>query len=240
MTSHSGSLAEIATAKSMRMIARAVAVGRLETISSGLDHIPATGPAIIVVRHYHHFYDGLALFAALPRQFHIVVALDWTQNAAIHSVMTHLTRLARWPVVLRADALQHKNAHGRSPSRHTFSLDDMQRYQRRAFRESVQLLLDHRLLVIFPEGYPNIDPSYTPKMDEHGFLPFKRGFFAIACAAERRLGISLPIIPTGLHYSLAKTCKAHVRFSEPLKRESFASANELIRCCEEKVRQLSA
>ena len=66
MTSHSGSLAEIATAKSMRIIARAVAFGRLETISSGLDHIPATGPAIIVVRHYHHFYDGLALFAALP------------------------------------------------------------------------------------------------------------------------------------------------------------------------------
>jgi putative membrane protein len=153
------SLAELATAKSMQLIARAVAVGRLETISSDVGHIPATGPAIIVVRHYHHLYDGLALFAALPRQFHILVTLDWVQNAAMQSVMTRLSRLARWPVVLRADALQQKNDRGGSPSRHAFSLADVQRYQRRAFQESVQLLLDHRLVVIFPEGYPNIDPS---------------------------------------------------------------------------------
>jgi len=233
------SLAELATAKSMRLIARAVAFGRLETISSGVGNIPATGPAVIVVRHYHHLYDGLALFAALPRQFHIVVTLDWTPNAAIHRVMTQLTRLARWPVVLRADALQHKNDPGASP-RHAFSPADVRRYQRRAFQESVQLLVDRRLLVIFPEGYPNIDPSYTPKKDNHDFLPFKRGFFAIARAAERRLGASLPIIPTGLQYRSGKTWKVQVRFSEPLKRESFASASELIRCCEEKVRQLSA
>jgi 1-acyl-sn-glycerol-3-phosphate acyltransferase len=224
----------------MRLIARAVAFGRLQTISSGIGHIPANGPALIVARHYHHLYDGLALFAALPRQFHILVTLDWVQNTAMQSVMTQLTRLARWPVVLRADALLPKNDRGGSHSRHAFSLADVQRYQHRAFQESVQLLLDHRLLVIFPEGYPNIDPSYTPKMDKHGFLPFKRGFFAIACAAERRLGASLPIIPTGLHYSSGKTWKIHVRFGEPINSESFASGKELIRYCEDKVRQLSS
>jgi putative membrane protein len=232
------SLGELVTAKSMRLIARAVAFGRLETISSGIGNLPATGPAIIVVRHYHHLYDGLALFASLPRQFHILVTLDWVRNPAMQSLMTQLTGLARWPVVLRADALLHKN--DRSGHFHNgFSLADVERYQRRAFKNSVQLLIENRLLVVFPEGYPNIDPAYTPKIDNHGFLPFKRGFVAIARAAERRLGASLPIIPTGLHYSSAKTWKVHVQFSEPLNRESFASANELIRCCEEKVRQLS-
>jgi 1-acyl-sn-glycerol-3-phosphate acyltransferase len=154
--------------------------------------------------------------------------------------MTQLTRLARWPVLLRADALLQKNDRGASHFRHAFSLADMGRYQRRAFEQSVQLLVDHRLLVIFPEGYPNIDPAYTPKTDNHGFLPFKRGFVAIACAAERRLGASLPIIPTGLQYSAGKTWKIHVRFGEPINSESFASGKELIRYCEDKVRQLSS
>ena len=143
-------------------------------------------------------------------------------------------------VVLRADALLHKNDRGELDFRHAFSLADVERYQRRAFKNSVQLLMDHRVLVVFPEGYPNIDPAYTPKTDNHGFLPFKRGFVAIARAAERRLGASLPIIPTGLQYSAGTTWKAHVRFSEPIKRESFASGNELIRYCEEKVKQLSS
>jgi len=106
------SLGELVTAKSMRLIARAVAFGRLETISSGIGNLPATGPAIIVVRHYHHLYDGLALFASLPRQFHILVTLDWVRNPAMQSLMTQLTGLARWPVVLRADALLDKNDRG--------------------------------------------------------------------------------------------------------------------------------
>jgi 1-acyl-sn-glycerol-3-phosphate acyltransferase len=223
----------------MRLIARAIAFGRLQTISSGIGYIPANGPALIVVRHYHHLYDGLALFAALPRQFHILVTLDWVQNAAMRSLMTQLTRLARWPVVLRTDALLHKNDCGAAHFRHPFSPADVERYQRTAFKNSVQLLLDNRLLVVFPEGYPNIDPGYTPKTDNHGFLPFKRGFVAIARAAERRLGASLPIIPTGLQYSSGKIWKVHVRFSNPIKRESFANVNELIRYCEEEIRRLS-
>jgi 1-acyl-sn-glycerol-3-phosphate acyltransferase len=223
----------------MRLIARAIAFGRLQTISSGIGHIPANGPALIIVRHYHHLYDGLALFAALPRQFHILVTLDWVQNAAIQSLMTQLTRLARWPVVLRADAVLHKNDRGAAYFRRTFSPADVERYQRTALKNSVQLLLDNRLLVVFPEGYPNIDPGYTPKTDNRGFLPFKRGFVAIARAAERRLGTSLPIIPTGLQYSSGKLWKVHVRFSKPIKRESFTNGNELIRYCEEKIRHLS-
>jgi 1-acyl-sn-glycerol-3-phosphate acyltransferase len=235
-----GTLTDVATAKSMRLISRAVATGRLQTISSGIAHIPVTGPALIVVRHYHHLYDGLALFAALPRQFHIVVALDWVQNPSMRLLMTQLTRLARWPVVLRADALMHKDDRGVSQFRQAFSLADVERYQLSAFRDSVQLLVENRLLVVFPEGYPNIDPAYTPKTDNHAFLPFKRGFVAIARAAERRLGISVPIVPTGLHYNVGKSWKAHVRFSPPIKRESFASGNDLIRYCEEKVKQLSS
>ena len=62
--------------KSMRLIARGLAANRLRTVASGLENIPARGPALIVARHYHHLFDGLALFAAIPRRFHIVVTLN--------------------------------------------------------------------------------------------------------------------------------------------------------------------
>jgi putative membrane protein len=55
--------------KAMRLIARGVAANRLRTFASGLENIPADGPALIVARHYHHLFDGLALFAAVTRRF---------------------------------------------------------------------------------------------------------------------------------------------------------------------------
>jgi 1-acyl-sn-glycerol-3-phosphate acyltransferase len=234
------SITEIATAKSMRLIARAIAVGRLQTVCSGTEHIPTAGPALIVARHYHHLFDGLALFATLPRQFHILVTLDWVQNVRMRLLLKQLTRLARWPVVLRTDALMRLDNMPASRFRHAFSVAEVKHYQHKAFRESVRLLEDNRLLVVFPEGYPKIDPTYTPKIGDNCFLPFKRGFVAIARATERRLGTSLPIIPTGLRYTIEKSWTAHVRFSKPGRRESFASSNDLIRYCEDRVKQLSS
>jgi 1-acyl-sn-glycerol-3-phosphate acyltransferase len=228
------------TAKSMRLIARAVAAGRLQTVSSGTEHIPTIGPALIVARHYHHLFDGLALFAAIPRKFHILVTLDWIQTPGTRLLMEQLTRLARWPVILRADAVMRRDETSASQRRHAFSVAEVEPYQRKAFRESVRLLEDKGLLVVFPEGYPNIDPTYTPKSGHDHFLPFKRGFVAIARATERRLGTSVPIIPTGLRYTVKKRWIADVRFSQPVRRENFASSNDLIRYCEDRINQLSS
>lgn len=66
--------------RAMRAIAAALAAGRLNTIATGMEHIPARGPALIVARHYHHLFDGLAMFAAISRPFYIVVALDWVKS----------------------------------------------------------------------------------------------------------------------------------------------------------------
>ena len=104
--------------------------------------------------------------------------------------MTRMTQMARWPVVLRPEALTRNNEIRPSKRRPLFSPADAARYQRKAFREAVELLAEKRLLVMFPEGYPNIDPNYTPKTYQEQFLPFKPGFIAIARAAERRLGMS--------------------------------------------------
>lgn len=231
-------IAETATFGSMRLIARAVAAGRLQTFFTGAEHIPATGPALVVARHYHHLFDGLALFAAMPRPFHILVTLDWIEGRTARVCMAALTRLARWPVVLRTESLGRKSPDF-AGSRGPFSPQDAARYRRTAFRDSLHLLAENRLLVIFPEGYPNIDPVFTPKSEPEQFLPFKAGFMVIARAAERRLGAALPIIPAGIRYTAGRTWIARVSFGRPIKRAEFASGRILLDHCERQVRELS-
>jgi putative membrane protein len=107
--------------------------------------------------------------------------------------MAALNRIARWPMILRPDALFQNGERQRS----LFTRKDVTRYQRRAIRQAVDLLGDGRLLVVFPEGYPNVDPTYTPKQAADAFLPFKRGFVAILDRAERRLAAPVPALPVG-------------------------------------------
>ena len=216
----------------MRWIARGLAARRLRTIASGLENIPAHGPALIVARHYHHLYDGLALFAALQRPFHVVVTVDWAKNRPTKTFMELLTRLARWPIVLRVDALTS----GRG---NLFSIRDAMRYQRVALSESTQLLAEGRLLVIFPEAYPNVDPNSTPKKKPEEFLPFEGGFVNIARAAKRRTGRDVPIIPAGLRYDQGEIWTARLSFGKALYGNRFANKRELLRSVEEKVRMLS-
>lgn len=218
----------------MTLIARVLSTGRLQTDCSGRDNIPADGPALIVARHYHHAYDGLALFAALPRPFHIVVTLDWTRNYPTKVLIETLARIARWPVLLRGDAVARET--GRPG---LFSARDVRRYQLKALRESADLLDRGGIVVVFPEGYPNIDPHYTPKTRPHEFLPFKGGFVAIAAAAETRSKRKVPIIPAGLCYTPGTPWIAHVRFGEATYLKKFDGARELIGDLEERVRRLS-
>jgi putative membrane protein len=215
----------------MRVLACAAAAGRLQTGVSGLEHVPHRGPALLLARHYHHLFDGVALFAALPRPFHIVVTLDWAHGSALRGFMRLMTRIARWPVILRRDAL----ANGTS----VFRAGDIVRYERKALGESVELLSGGHLLIIFPEGYPNIDPHYTPKTRHDEMLPFKAGFVAIAAAAEKRCGKKIPLIPVGLRYTAGKKWTAHLSFGAARSAGDFASREALIKTLEQDVARLS-
>ncbi|MGH7871552.1 MAG: lysophospholipid acyltransferase family protein [Candidatus Binatia bacterium] len=222
--------------KSMRLIAHGLAAGHLQTVASGLENLSAEGPALIVARHYHHLYDGLALFAAIHRPFHIVVSMDWVQNKWTKFFFETANRLARWPTVLRRDALTRRANDQRS----FFTEHDVIRYQRKAMRQSVDLLVAGRLLVIFSEGYPNVDPVYTTKTEPEEFLPFKRGFLHIVAAAEKRLNQSIPIVPAGVHYTRGSPWIAHLRFGSPLYRDKNAAKEELVKNLERAVKHLSS
>jgi putative membrane protein len=158
----------------------------------GAEHVPASGPVLLVARHYHHLLDGSVLVDRLPRPVHIVVGLDWAPNRAVRAVMETACRLAGYPIVLRPQTIDGAPAYSRA---------DVLRYTRAALRDTTRLLQAGRVVLLFPEGYPTIDPSGSRKRDDDAFLPFAPGLGAIVDRARRAGVDELKIVPVGFTYA---------------------------------------
>jgi 1-acyl-sn-glycerol-3-phosphate acyltransferase len=139
--------------------------------------VPTSGPAILVARHYHHLYDAAAILACVPREVHVLIALDWLGCGLRLRLMRWLAAAARWPGVWRAGPRWRLNRSG--------------------YRLSRRLLGEGRLLLVFPEGYPVVDPEGSHTIDPDGCLPFDAGFLVLA----ERAGADVPIVPVGLWYA---------------------------------------
>lgn len=214
----------------LRAAAHLLARRSLEVEAQGLEHIPATGPVLLVARHYHHLYDGVVLLRAVSRPTHILVALDWVETAALRWVMEWATRTARWPAVLRPE--------GMTRGRSAFAASEMVRQQLHAMREAVALLHDGAALVVFPEGFPTLDPRFTPKRGAGEYLPFHTGFARIAAMATRRSGAPIPVVPVGLRYRPDRRWRVSVRFGSPMVVTKDARA--AARAVQSRVMALSA
>ncbi len=194
--------------RSLRLFSRASLRGVALTVN-GQEHVPTSGPAIIVARHYHHLYDGAALLTTIERPLHPLVAIDWAQGGAMAAMLPRLCAAARWPTVYRSDP------HGAT----TRAVSDpaARRTLRHAIADSVGLLREGRLLAIFPEGYPTIDPNGSPKSAPDEFLPFQPGVVRIASIAQHQLGREVPLIPAGFGYRQdGDAWRIALRFGPPL------------------------
>jgi 1-acyl-sn-glycerol-3-phosphate acyltransferase len=222
-----------------RLGARALAAGRVAIAVTGLEHIPADGPVLLVARHYHYLFDGVVLLVSIPRPIHILVTLDWVKNSYALRLLTLATTMARWPVVLRSGAAR-TCATGRWTWREKLiRAGAVRRYQRSALDDSVALLTEGRVLAVFPEGYPNIDRHYTPKTKPEEVLPFKAGFAAIAAAAERRQGSRVAIVPCGFGYTRNGSWTARLNIGRAVYLEDFGSRQLLVSYMEQRVAELS-
>ncbi|HEU0025788.1 MAG TPA: hypothetical protein VFQ25_01615, partial [Ktedonobacterales bacterium] len=56
-------------------------------------------------------------------------------------------------------------------------------------------------LVMFPEGYPTIEPYPSPKDDGRDFLPFEPGMIKLAQLAQRDGVTRVAIVPAGFAYT---------------------------------------
>lgn len=216
--------------QAIRLFAVADVAIRLRVRVVGRRHLPKSGAALLVSRHFHHLHDACLLMAVAPRPLSFVVALDWLPRP-LRRPMELACRLARWPALLRSERLSATSA---------YRPEEARPYLRRALADSVALLRGGDALVIFPEAYPNIDPGYTPKMDEEAFLPFQPGFIRLIQHAERDGGGAVPIIPVGLAYERGRRWRVTLRFGAPVFRAQFGTRAELLRAVESSVRRLSA
>jgi 1-acyl-sn-glycerol-3-phosphate acyltransferase len=233
-------VARLAESLTTRLATQSIRAGcrliahRIEITVDGLQHLPPEGPAILAARHFHHLYDGCALIAVVPRPVHIVVTLDWMHNKVGKPLLEAACRAAGWPIVPRTGGQRLLNA--------TTGPGTSMRARQQllsATRECVELLNAGQFLLVFPEGYPNIDPGYTPKLNDEAWLPFQPGFVRIALIAEREARIRVPIIPVGLQYERGERWQVAVRIGEPLKLDRDADAARQVRVIENQVRQLS-
>lgn len=212
--------------RSLRAASRILIDRRLDLEVLGEEHLPKEGPVIIAARHFHHLYDGAVLMSTMPRPMHILVGLDWVENPAGRKMMMKLCSAADWPVVLRRDGTAPAGSAGSSTT------------LRRAYKNSLTLLRNSRILLMFPEGYPNIDPGFTPKTNETAFLPFQPGFLQLA-SASARLGRPVPVVPTGFTYERGDKWKVTVRFAPPVEVDGKTDIDAVRLRVETTVRHLS-
>jgi 1-acyl-sn-glycerol-3-phosphate acyltransferase len=186
---------------------------------TGLEHVPEHGAVILVARHFHHLYDAAAILASVPREVHILIGADWLAGGWQLAMMRRLAGAARWPMVWRRGSGW--------------------RFNRDGYRLSLALLGEGRLLLIFPEGYPTIDPRRTTKIASDAILPFDPGCIVLA---ERIRG-EVPLVPVGLCYTRRTDGRWHVclRFGAPLTvtRRGRSARQAVLTSLECAVRKLS-
>jgi putative membrane protein len=193
----------------------------------GLANVPADGPVMLVARHFHHLLDGAVLVTRLARPIHIVVGLDWAASPRQRRLMEWMCRSADYPIVLRPPTLERTGAYRR---------DELLRYTRAAFRQTTRLLRAGRVVLVFAEGYPNIDPNPSRKPGREDWLPFESGFSKMIQLAERDGSTRVALVPVGFRYGAAggERWAIEARIGAPL-----AAAERDVATVERRVRLLS-
>lgn len=212
--------------RSIRAASKAAIKRKAVLDVAGIEHLPSSGPVLLAARHYHHLFDGACLVATIPRPVTIIVGLDWIQSGALRGGMSAACKAAGWPIVYRSNAQQPVN-----PALVRAS-------NLNATKISIQHLREGKIVIVFPEGFPNIDPGYTPKTAEDEFLPFEPGVVRMATIAARA-GVHAPIVPVGFSYQRGDKWRIQMRFGAPITVERRTDETDALARIESEVRRLS-
>lgn len=216
-----------------------IARRKVKLVVEGLENIPRTGPVLIAVRHFHHLYDGCILMRAIPRRLHIFVALDWVRKRWLRSLMESACYMVEWPVALRSERLDARSEQHTQTSSSAYSLYEARVYLRHAIKDSVQILRDGEVLVVFPEAYPDIEPHNKTRIENNAPLPFRPGFARLVEMAEKDGHTRVAIVPTGLSYVQNGRWNVTLRFGPALSRNDYIDSTQCIQDVEMRVRELS-
>ncbi|MFN3336690.1 MAG: carotenoid biosynthesis protein, partial [Thermomicrobium sp.] len=173
----------------LRTLARLTLLGR-RYHGQGMEQIPPQGPVILAAQHIHHLDDGRLLLALVPRPLRFLVALDWVPSLRWRSIMETLCRLAGWPVIVRPDELTRATLVYRFP--------EAQGALVRGLREAYSRLCQGQALVVFPEGYPLIDPHLPGRRQARDTL--YEGAVWLAQRTAKALRTPIPVVPIRFLY----------------------------------------
>ena len=242
---HYASPAEAIAYRVIDLYARRTLARDVELRVEGAERLPATGATLIAARHYHHLLDGVILLRHARRPTHIFVALDWTRTRWQRRGMELACRMARWPAVLRTDTFTLSG--GQYDGVSAYAPREAQPMLRAATRLATDLLREGATLVVFPEGYPNVDPFPSAKDNGRAFLPFAPGFARLVQLAERDGQTRVSIVPAGFAYERLPGPRARwrvtLRYGEPqhiAPRATPAEVAALVTQVEREVHALSA
>jgi putative membrane protein len=140
--------------------------------------------------------------------------------------MEWMCRAAEYPIVLRSPTVERTGSYRRA---------EMVRYTRAAFRETTRLLRGGRVVLVFPEGYPTVDPTGTRKEGPNDWLPFEPGFLKMIELAERDGTTRVSLVPVGFAYEPGERWTITARIGSPVAREE-----RRIGAIQDAVRRLSA
>ncbi len=168
---------------------------------------------------------------------HIYVALDWVKDARERRRMERACAAARWPVALRSQQFA-EGENGVAAG--GFAREEVLRYVRSSLTMSAELLRQGRVLAVFPEGFPAIEPGERRTRPDDVLLPFAPGFTSIVQLAQRGGAAPVPIVPAGLQYE--RRCERYaitLRLGEPILLDGSLSREQAVTWIETRVRLLS-
>ncbi len=151
--------------------------------TTGLENIPAKGPAIIIANHHSSLMDAALLGILLRRKAWFFARGDVFVNKPIQKILWWLHMM---PV------------HGHQGGRNTLSVNTS------SFSSGRDILSNGGIIVFFPES-----TSHT----ERQLLPFRKGVFRLAfdTAAASRFSFNIPIVPVGICYDHPVDCRTTVQ-----------------------------
>ena len=176
--------------------------GKYNIIEDGYENVPKDGPVVIAPRHFSGDFDPSLFYTLIQRRVFFLAATDWMKKGVEATVNKYIfKKLGAIPINRPDSIFEHANTNLLS-----------------AYKSIVRYLMLGQAIVVFPEGWPNIDSHYTPKKENDEEIEIRLGLFHFVDYVQKKKKIKVPIIPVGTKYVDHKRFRSDiiVNFGRPM------------------------
>ncbi len=169
----------------VRGIAKLNLYRKYKVIVTGQEHVPPSGPVILASRHFHGDFDLSLMLSIIHRRIFFLGATDFLKEGVQMRVVRLVYEKMGAVPINRPDSIFQKPSTGLIA----------------AYKSIVRLLMLGQAVMIFPEGWPNIDSHWTRKTEQDDVIEVKAGLFHFIDYVQKKKGVLVPIVPIGVRYT---------------------------------------